>query len=496
MLDCLITPSVCVSRFNELRKVRNKPKAAGTERPFSRMYNFFVLEQGDKWAKTGTRFKPRNAAGYPRPEHLKSADSKKERPVKHIPSVTPQSSGKSSTAATVSARSQESLQETARPTDTPKRQAPTPKMVPQSMRVAGARSSHILGNRPSPPPPSMERAHILGNRPSPPPPSMERARLNAMLDDGDDTREVADSGKRIQHILGKRHRDYDDADDGLGVGGGLVDVPSGRRLRVMESSIQGTGYLEHYTYSRYHHQAAAAAAALSADEQAYLYRMRPEVRDEVMAPLLRGVRRHGGPSLSSLSGGMHAYVGDALPAARRMDMMQCTPMHRQAHLHPYRPVVRIHAPHAHLRDGHAWDGLPDYGRRGHVTYHQHHIEGPVPACAEEAEESASRCVEHEDEWKTDGGRRGVEETTEEESGFSSESCWSTPDGVQSICEDFVGSPLDLGEGESLAALHELLDDDESMAVGGSGSKRAGLVLDDMDETPWCIQDLSSCGTSW
>jgi hypothetical protein len=43
----------CVDRFNDLRKVRSKVKAAGTERPFSRMYNFYILEHGDKWARTG-----------------------------------------------------------------------------------------------------------------------------------------------------------------------------------------------------------------------------------------------------------------------------------------------------------------------------------------------------------------------------------------------------------------------------------------------------------
>lgn len=70
-------------RFNELRKVRNKVKAAGTERPFSRMYNFYVLETGDKWAKTGTRFRPRCAAGQPTAEILsfvRSMDSLKSSP--------------------------------------------------------------------------------------------------------------------------------------------------------------------------------------------------------------------------------------------------------------------------------------------------------------------------------------------------------------------------------------------------------------------------------
>ncbi|KAJ1482937.1 hypothetical protein T484DRAFT_1802382 [Baffinella frigidus] len=38
--------------------------AAG-DRPFSRMNNFFVLEHGDKWARTGTKFRPRNVADHP-----------------------------------------------------------------------------------------------------------------------------------------------------------------------------------------------------------------------------------------------------------------------------------------------------------------------------------------------------------------------------------------------------------------------------------------------
>ena len=45
--------------------MRKRFKASGIERPFSRMYNFFTLEHGEKWGKTGTRFKPIAAAGYP-----------------------------------------------------------------------------------------------------------------------------------------------------------------------------------------------------------------------------------------------------------------------------------------------------------------------------------------------------------------------------------------------------------------------------------------------
>ena len=59
-----------LTRFNELRKVRNKTKPSGVERPFSRMYNFFVLESGDKWARTGTKFRPRNSKGFPNVENI------------------------------------------------------------------------------------------------------------------------------------------------------------------------------------------------------------------------------------------------------------------------------------------------------------------------------------------------------------------------------------------------------------------------------------------
>ena len=47
------------SKFNALRKVRQRHKNGVTERPFSRMHNFFILKRGDKWAKTGTIFRPK-----------------------------------------------------------------------------------------------------------------------------------------------------------------------------------------------------------------------------------------------------------------------------------------------------------------------------------------------------------------------------------------------------------------------------------------------------
>lgn len=52
-------------RFNQLRKVRQKHKNGTVERPFSRMHNFYHLDRGDKWAKTGTIFRPKKASYAP-----------------------------------------------------------------------------------------------------------------------------------------------------------------------------------------------------------------------------------------------------------------------------------------------------------------------------------------------------------------------------------------------------------------------------------------------
>ena len=41
-------------RFDELRRKRDRDDGSNG-RPFSRMHNFYILERGDKWAKTGTQ---------------------------------------------------------------------------------------------------------------------------------------------------------------------------------------------------------------------------------------------------------------------------------------------------------------------------------------------------------------------------------------------------------------------------------------------------------
>jgi hypothetical protein len=67
LLNFLKLSEVLCVRFNELRRVRNKEKTGGSERPFSRMHNFFVLASGEKWARTGTKFRPLNSKGFPDP---------------------------------------------------------------------------------------------------------------------------------------------------------------------------------------------------------------------------------------------------------------------------------------------------------------------------------------------------------------------------------------------------------------------------------------------
>ena len=99
---------------------------------------------------------------------------------------------------------------------------------------------------------------------------------------------------RMQQLLGKRRRAYEEMEFDLGAPQPL-DLPSARRLRTVEPrshaaymSDSMVGYHSHsHAYPRYHHH---PAASLGEDEQAYLYRMRPEVREEVMAPLLHRVR--------------------------------------------------------------------------------------------------------------------------------------------------------------------------------------------------------------
>ena len=47
-------------KFNALRSVRGKRKEDAVDRPFARMHTYFVLIRGEKWAGTGSLFRPKN----------------------------------------------------------------------------------------------------------------------------------------------------------------------------------------------------------------------------------------------------------------------------------------------------------------------------------------------------------------------------------------------------------------------------------------------------
>ena len=52
-------------QFNALRLTRGKRKAEAVDRPFARMHVHFELLRGDKWAGTGSAFRPRVVSDAP-----------------------------------------------------------------------------------------------------------------------------------------------------------------------------------------------------------------------------------------------------------------------------------------------------------------------------------------------------------------------------------------------------------------------------------------------
>lgn len=430
------------------------------------MYNFFVLEQGDKWAKTGTRFKPRSKEHYPRADGAKMAEAKKERVIKSSPSLAPQWPSRAATP-----RSQEAPPAPAstRATEAPRRPASSAKLTPHAIRPLGGRN-----------------AHIMGNRSSPPPASSERARLDAMLLDA----APAAASERVEDVLGKRRRLQCDEDS---TGSGALhapDVPSARRLRTVESG----------TYSAYHSSSPKTffshsrprycyphpgAATLGEDEQAYLYRMRPEVRAEVLAPMLADMRdRRHGFSQRNLS------AQEASMSRRRMDITEAM-HHRETYLPAYQSPnrVRVAMPveHEYAHDA-----------RDEVVHHQHEQqqrdaawEAPTDARLRIASDMLPMRTAEDgsDEvyCKAADLHDDASICTEACDAFSS--CWSTPDSVP-ICNEFVGSPLDLGENECLSALLE-----DASGGDSAGVKRVGacLGLEDhyLDEPAWSMHDFVS-----
>ena len=55
-------------KFNELRCIRGKRKENAADRPFARMHIHFVLVRGEKWAGTGSAFRPKSMVSSSRQE--------------------------------------------------------------------------------------------------------------------------------------------------------------------------------------------------------------------------------------------------------------------------------------------------------------------------------------------------------------------------------------------------------------------------------------------
>jgi len=416
------------------------------------MYNFFQLEQGDKWAKTGTKFKPRAASGYPRPESVKASEAKKEAR-KSSASVVPQWSSKPAS----SSRGPDPAVSSARVPDGPKRHVPNNKMTPQTIRPINGRNTNIMGNRPSPPPPS------------------ERARLDAMLDE-----ESSRSSEHTEHLLGKRRREGGEAEVPQ-----VLDLPSSRRLRTVEPvcnpAHQRWAGRDLYPQQRacyaYHHH---AAVALGEDERAYLNRMRPEVREEVMAPMLQAMKHR------SQHRAMSQYAHDPSTARRRMDITEVI-QHRETYLPVYQSPMRMRQT---LEHSHAHAGACE--PRDDVQEHEHDAWEPPETVRLVADVLPPHAV---DEVREDMlGKDAVMDddvasiNTDPSDGFSS--CWSTPDSVP-VCDEFVGSPLDLGEA---AGLEALLGDEAQ--EGTTRMKRAaGLDLEEFEAASWSMPEFS-CQAAW
>ena len=56
----VLNGSLFEQKFNALRSVRGKRKELAVDRPFARMHTYFVLLRGEKWAGTGTLFRPKS----------------------------------------------------------------------------------------------------------------------------------------------------------------------------------------------------------------------------------------------------------------------------------------------------------------------------------------------------------------------------------------------------------------------------------------------------
>ena len=368
-------------RFNELRKVRNKTKMTGPERPFSRMYNFYVLEQGDKWAKTGTRFKPRRADGYP--DYVEPP----------LTSAVGKADGAGKTHKT------------------------TPKLAPQRPTGDGARASQALSNRTTPlaiKPVVSHNANILGNRSTPPP---------ASLPAGDAS------------LLGKRR------------------LPGDEGARRHKSRSLSSTYAPGMSAS-YHH-----VSRMSQEEQTYLNRLRPEVRDEVLryqAPAQRSHHHYAADRHDAYANETPAAARSSSPEGDYHDYLYRMP--QQIRIEAVRSVTHAVDLLAHTRQG-----PPLYHPAMQACIHSAALaHAPVEALLMAAALKMKRTVVDRRGYPAMHARRycdvhpalvSDDELCEDEQCHQAAnahddeelagSCHTTPEGMQAVCQTFAGSPLDL-----------------------------------------------------
>eukprot|EP00960_Hanusia_phi_P038733 753572-Hanusia_phi.AAC.4 len=359
-------------RFNELRKVRNKVKSNGTERPFSRMYNFFILEQGDKWARTGTRFRPRNQIGLPDQEFLAQIKPSEARKVHQQPMalhskaspryMEPVQNNVDSSASHNSSRNDSvkhegeihNLSAESSSQDVGFVSHRTPKMISVSARKI-VHGSHA-------------DSHSLIS-------SIAYGQTSSML------------GKRGRDLSADRSYMYNDS-----------DAVTTRRLRVV--NVDDPSH-------------PCAVPARSWDPLSSL--------DEVKQERLR--------------------------ESHHFDPLNCL------------------------------DPMDHRGIENELVYSSLDVE--------EAVDSALRPVHLVDELK---GGKWIPQAHMEDPSDGMSSGFPSPEGVASICEDFVGSPLDLGP-----AAYDAHEELTALICDSHSQSKDGLLFDALEDAPWPIVDEFDAG---
>ncbi|EKX54143.1 hypothetical protein GUITHDRAFT_150166 [Guillardia theta CCMP2712] len=354
-------------RFNELRKVRNKVKSNGTERPFSRMYNFFILEQGDKWARTGTRFRPRNQIGLPDQEFLAQVKPPEVRKVQIAHALHGKSSPQFAEGSLDSC-------------------------VPlHASRIESAKHEHELN-------------HL----------SVESA-----------TQDISSVPLRTPKMM---------------------SVSSRKHIHASHGDVESL--IPSYVYSPTPTVLGKRGRDLSAD-RSFLFN---EV-DAVTTRRLRVVNVHD-PSHPSLP------VRSWDPLASLDEVKQ----ERLRESHNLDPLTCL-------------DSLDHRGIEHDLVY--------ASLDVEEAVDSALRPVALVDELK---GAKWIHQEHLEDPSDGMSSGFPSPEGVASICEDFVGSPLDLGP-----AAYDAHEELTALICGSHSHSKDGLLLDTLDDAPWPMVDDIDAG---